>query len=283
MRATSLFALNLLVSMLLCAPQQALARQGTGQATQQTSPASPSPTAEQAPANASAKTANEAPATIAARKLPAKVTLAGGSRIDVALETPLSTRIAKKDQEVVFRAAQPIALGDGLELSGQTAFIGIVTEVKRPGAFGRQGALKVELKRINLPSGADAVIVARLDSPDMRGKGRLTSDSQRGTDVMSLATWTLTGAVIGGHAAGGKGAGYGAVSGAAIWLITKMSHHGADVYLEPGMPFTVLMDEPVELPGSTAIFSADNPTGQSSSSSAYPGSDIPHLTHRPKP
>lgn len=224
------------------------------------------------------------PAKTAPRELPAKVTLAGGARIDVVLETPLSTRIAKKGMEVIFRATQPIAVGNSLELPQQTAFIGTVVEAKRPGAFGREGALRVEMKRIDLPSGASAEIAARLDSPDMKGKGRISSDSNGKSALVNLALWTLAGTAIGGNVAGGKGAGYGAASAAAVALIMMMSHRGADVYLEPGMPFSVLVDQAVELPGSAANFSTN--AGGGAPETAAPASrdsDMPRLQHRPKP
>ena len=284
MRGTPLFVLALLTCGMVCAAPRVFAQETAGQPTQQAPQQSSPQAADPNPSNVPEKTAEDAHSKVAARELPAKVTLAGGTRIAVVLETPLSTRIAKKGQEVTFRATQPIALGEGMELSEQAAFIGTVVEAKRPGAFGRQGALKVELKRIDLPSGSSAAIAARLDSPEMRGKGRISSDKSRSADLINLATWTLVGTALGGRAAGGKGAGYGAASGATIWLIMMMSHRGADVYLEPGMPFTVLLDEAAELPGSAASFSADNQNGPPSSSpSSYPGSDTPRLKHRPKP
>ena len=224
------------------------------------------------------------PVKAAPRELPAKVTLGGGTRIDVVLETPLSTRIAKKGQEVIFRATQPISLGEGLALPEQTAFVGIVAEAKRPGAFGREGALTVEMKRIDLPSGASAEIVARLDSPDMKGKGRISSDSNGKSNLANLALWTLAGTAIGARAAGAKGAGYGAASGAAVALIMMMSHRGADVYLEPGMPFSVMVDRAVELPGSGAVLASKSPNGPADSAApSSRDSDMPKLQHRPKP
>jgi hypothetical protein len=306
-----LFALTFLTAGMVCAASDARAQQAqraaeqtTQQAAKQSDPRNPENPSQNGPAKTAEKPAERpkinpsipppppaedaAPATPAAKtargELPAKVTLSGGTRIDVVLETPLSTRIAKKGQEIVFRATQPIPLGEGMELSAQAGFIGIVVEAKRPGLFGRQGVLKVELQRIDLPSGTTTAIVGRLDSPDMKGQGRMTSDSRRSSDLVSLATWTLVGTAMGARAAGAKGAGYGAASGAAIALIMMMSHRGADVYLEPGMPFAVLLDQTVELPGTAASFSADNQTGQPSSApSSYPGSDMPKLKHRPKP
>ncbi len=297
MRGTRLIFVVLLLAGSVCLAAGAGAQQTTEQAPPKASE-NPPAQAPQAPAEApkinpwnppppppeETAAAVTPPAKTAPRELPAKVTLAGGARIDVVLETPLSTRIAKKGMEVIFRATQPIAVGDGLELPQQTAFIATVVEAKRPGAFGREGALRVEMKRIDLPSGASAEIAARLDSPDMKGKGRISSDSNGKSALVNLALWTLAGTAIGGNVAGGKGAGYGAASGAAVALIMMMSHRGADVYLEPGMPFSVLVDQAVELPGSTASFATH--AGGDAPESAAPSSrdsDMPRLRHRPKP
>ncbi len=170
------------------------------------------------------------------------------------LDTPLSTRITHKGQPVTFRTSEPLRLGDQLTIPPETAFDGSVIEMKRPGAFGKSGVIRVRVDRVNLLGGASAPVTAHLDSPDMKS-GKLKADNQHSTDILNLASYTLEGTLLGAQIKGGKGAAVGAGAGAALAMIIMMSHKGGDVYLEPGMPFSVILDQPVELP-STQVYAA---------------------------
>ncbi len=270
----------------------------------------PPPPAEKPPAES---TPQPAPPPVAAREpLPATVVVPGGTRIEVVLDTPLSTRISKKGQVATFRTSQPLPLEDSLSLPADTAFTGSVTSARRPGAFGKSGELRVKVERVELPGGGSFPIVARLDSADLRGQGRASADNNRAADLLSLATWTAEGTLIGAQVKGGKGAAVGAGAGAAIAMIILMSRRGSDVYLEPGTPFTILLDQPLTLPGGTlaaaekaapitstpesgtasipaasgsaapAIASSEPPSNQGSNDPAT-DPDRPKLKHRPKP
>ncbi len=181
--------------------------------------------------------------------------LPAGTRIAVVLDTPLSTRISRKGQIATFRTSDPLRVHDLLEIPPETGFTGTVVEVKRPGRFGKPGVLRVKVDRINLSTGATAEVAARLDSPDLKGRGRLASDSNRATDLYTLAMYSLEGTLLGAQIKGGKGAAVGAGAGAAVALIIMMSRRGSDLYLEPGMPFLVILDRAVELPG-TEVYAA---------------------------
>lgn len=181
--------------------------------------------------------------------VPALVMLASGSRVSVVLDTPLSTRISKKGQRVTFRAQNFVPLTDGLELPPETEFVGTVVDARRPGAFGKPGSLQVKLERIELPTGTHAAMRARLESPDANAQGKISADKNSTANVMDLAQWAIMGTLGGYQVAGGKGAGYGAATGAAIGLIIMAARRGPDLYLEPGMPFTLVLDDDVALPG----------------------------------
>jgi hypothetical protein len=190
--------------------------------------------------------------------------------LGVVLDTPLSTRIAKQGQSIRFHTEDSLRVHNLIEIPPDTEIVGTVIEAKKPGSFGKAGVLRVKLDGIHLVSGADKPIIARLDSPDMRGNGRLTSDSRRSTDLASLALYTLEGTLIGAQIHGGKGAGIGAGAGALAAILIAMSHKGTDLYLEPGMPFTVIIDQPLELDGKQVYdaqqaYAAAHPAGSSSS------------------
>lgn len=206
--------------------------------------------------------------------LPEKVAIPVGTRIAVVLDTPLSTRISRPGQRVTFRTSSALRVHEQLEIPPETAVMGSVVEAKRPGRFGKAGSLRVKVDRISLSNGTSAEVTARLDSPDMKSGGRLSSDNNRSTDLLSLGMYTLQGTLLGSQVKGAKGAAVGAGAGAAIALIIMMSHRGTDVYLEPGMPFAVILDQTVLLP-SQEVFVAQqsHARAQTTSRTNHPSPD----------
>ena len=261
-------------------------------------PPPPPPEATPAPPETQATPAPAASAPAPARhKLtaPETVVIPAGTRFDVTLDTPLSTRISKKGQLVNFRTSEALPLTGDLVIPPDTIFTGKVMEAHRPGAFGKSGVLKVKVERLELSSGAATDVVARLDSQDVNAQGKLASDKSRAADLISLGLWSAQGAIIGSQVDGGKGAGIGAGAAATIALIIMMSKHGPDVYLEPGTPFLVELDKPASLPGKAVLAAQENTPGSNSAagsqagSASAPNSDPatdssrPQLKHRPKP
>lgn len=177
---------------------------------------------------------------------PEKVFLPAAA-VAVVLDTPMSTRITKKGGEVVFVTTEPIQVADGIELPPDTRIVGTVVEAKRPGIFGRPGGLKIKIERIEVQTQA-APVAARLEGVDTN-EGKIKSDSTRTANLYTLATWSLSGTLMGAQVGGGKGALIGGGAGAAAALIIAMSRRGPDLYLEPGTPFSIVLEEPVELAG----------------------------------
>ena len=180
--------------------------------------------------------------------VPATVEIAAGMRIPVVLDTPLSTRISKAGQLVTFRTTDSIRVNDLLEIPPDTEIIGTVVEARKPGGFGRPGTLKVKVVRIRLASGTATEMAAHLDSRDVK-QGRISADKNGSANAVDLAQWAVLGTLIGWQGASGKGAGYGAAAGALTGLIIMMARRGPDLYLEPGMPFAVVVDQAFTLPG----------------------------------
>jgi hypothetical protein len=242
----------------------------------------------------------EQPVTVVARPLPEApetVVIPAGTRIAVALDTPLSTRISKTGQIVNFRTTEALPVYQDLVIPADTLFTGKVVEAHKPGSFGKSGVLRVKVDRIELPNGTGTNVIARLDSQDVNAQGRLQSDKNRTANLMSLALWSLQGTLLGAQVHGGKGAAVGAGAGAATALILLMSRHGADIYLEPGTPFAVLLDQNVSLPGRAVAAAqpasanpsavAENPRSASDSPASLEDPTAnqgrPKLKHRPKP
>ena len=240
--------------------------------------------------------------------LPATVQIPASTRIAVVLDTPLSTRIARQGQTVTFRTSDSLRVANQLELPPETTITGSVVEVKRPGSFGKSGVLRVVVDRINLSTGTTRDLVAHVDSADLKANGRSSADNKRTTDLYSLIMYGAEGTLLGAQIGGGKGAALGAGAGVAIAIIIAASRRGSDIYLEPGMPFLVIVDRPVELPGAevyaaqqsyvqvhnpsaNAAQSADNNGASGATGSeiernpdgAVLDSDRPKLKRRPKP
>jgi hypothetical protein len=223
------------------------------------------------------------------RNVPETVVVPAGTRMAVTLDTPLSTRISKIGQAVNFRTNEALPVGD-LVIPPDTLFTGKVVEAKKPGAFGRSGTLLVEVNRIELANGTGSEVVAKIDSSDMNGHGKMRPDRSRAATLLNLALYGAQGTLIGSQIGGGKGAAIGGGAGVAVALIMMASKKGTDVYLEPGMPFEVSIEEPLSLPGKAV---ADvQPGNANGGSSVGPGNndsdhandpDYPKLKRRPKP
>ncbi len=212
-----------------------------------------------------------------------------GTRMAVTLDTPLSTRISKVGQVVNFRTNEALPVGE-MVIPPDTLFTGKVVEAKKPGAFGRSGTLRVEVNRIELTNGTGSEVAAKIDSSDMNGHGRMRPDKSRAAALLNLAMYGVQGTIIGSQIGGAKGAAIGGGTGAAVALIMMAARKGADVYLEPGMPFEVSIEQPVSLPGKAVA--AVQPVNTTGSESGGPSNshldpandpDYPKLKHRPKP
>lgn len=185
------------------------------------------------------------------------VSIAAGTVFDVVLATPLSTRIAQPGQQVEFRTTVDVPLGDGFLLPEATLFRGSVVHLRRPGGFGRPGVLRVDVRELDLRNGAVTPIGARLHASDPAAYSPSGSDRNPAVNILDLAQWVLLGTVFGRDVAGGKGAAIGAGVGATAALILLSSRRGPDFYLEPGTPFRIVLDQPVELPAEK-VFAAQH-------------------------
>jgi hypothetical protein len=187
--------------------------------------------------------------------LPRQVALPMNQRIPVVLDTTLSTVNSKQGQIVTFHTIYSLPLGGGLEIPAETEILGRVVEVKRPAHFGREGELRLAIDQIHLDPDGGTNLQAHLDSAEMKGPGRFTNDDSRSTDPHPVVIDSAGGALLGAVVSGGTGAGIGAGAGAAVAVLIMKSPRGQDVYLEQGMRFAVILDQPAYLSGA-AVYAA---------------------------
>ncbi|MCL6564935.1 MAG: hypothetical protein K6U09_00770 [Acidobacteriia bacterium] len=202
-------------------------------------------------------------------RLVGTVSIPAGTAFDVVLATPLSTRIAQPGQPVEFRTTTDVPLGDGFLLPEETLFRGSVVHLRRPGGFGRSGVLRVDVSELDLRNGAVAPVVARLHASDPVAYSPGGSDRNPAANILDLAQWVLLGTVFGREVAGGKGAAIGAGAGATAALILLSSRRGPEMYLEPGTPFRIVLERPVELPAEK-VFAAQHAALRARSVRALP-------------
>lgn len=228
------------------------------------------------------------------------VMVPAGTRIAVVLDTPVSTRISHTGQLINFRTSEPLYLEGRLVLPSDSMLDGKVTEVHKPGLFSTSGNIRMAVDALQQPDGSSTPLAAKLEAADPQASGKGKSDKSKAATILSAVILASEGALIGSQVGGGKGAVIGAGAGTAIALSGVMIKHGQDVYLEPGTPFLVTLNQPVQMwaivpqnSGSAANSPAAGFTpGAAPSGAASPASgttdprtdsDRPKLEHRPKP
>lgn len=212
--------------------------------------------------------------------LPAQVALPVKQRIPVVLDTPLSTVNSKQGQLVTFHTIYSLPLGDGLEIPAETEILGHVVEVKRPAHFGREGELRLAIDRIRLDPDGGTNLQAHLDSAEMKGPGPFTNDDSHSTDLHPVVIGSAGGALLGAVVSGATGA------GAAMAVLIMKSPRGQDVYLEQGMRFAVILDQPAYLSGATVYAAQQEFLKHAGPSTLEPDSQnngVPQLKRRRPP
>jgi len=187
--------------------------------------------------------------------LPAEVAIPAKQHIPVVLDSTLSTVNSKQGQTVTFRTLYSLLLDDGLEVPPETEILGHVVEIQRPAHFGREGELRLAVDRIRLDPDGGANLAAHLASNEMKGPGRFTNDTSHPTDVRPVIIESAGGALLGAAVDGVTGAAIGAGTSAALAVLILKSPRGQDVYLEQGMRFVVILDQPAYLSGA-AVYAA---------------------------
>lgn len=203
---------------------------------------------------------------------PAKIELPSGTHIPLVLHNAISTRSAQPGDPVYFETSFPVMLNGKVIIPAGSWVSGEVTESKRPGRVKGRAELMVRLNTLILPN---AYMVSLVASPGNAGtggnettdrEGKIKGDSDKGTDVGTIAKTTGAGAGIGGLATqSAKGAGIGAGIGAAVGLATVLATRGPEAELPRGTTLDAILDHAIMLDADKVQFT--NP-GQAS---ALPG------------
>jgi hypothetical protein len=215
--------------------------------------------------------------------VPFRVTVPAGTKIEVVLDTPVSTRISHDGQLIHFRTSDPVYVNGKMALASDSELSGKVTEVHKPGFFGSAGRVKMQVNGIDLPGGTQKEITATLAPTDPQATGKAPSEGTKAANILNTVLWTTQGTLIGAQVAGGKGAAIGAGGGAAIAMLILMSKHGQDVYLEPGTPFEVTLKQPTTfwttVPGAGGAAAATSAASEASEGSNSEATASPYKSN----
>ena len=207
-------------------------------------PAPPVPTLP--PATATGTPSNTAPATTApaagsSAPKPGKVEIPSGTSIPLVLHNGISTHSAKVGDPVYFETLFPIMIDGRVAIPAGSYVSGEVTESKRPGRVKGRGELMIKLNTLILTNGYMVNLNAVPRDAGTGGRetvdneGKVIGDSDKASDVGTVAKTTAAGA--------GIGAGVGAAAGLMAVLLTR----GPDAELPRGTTVDVTLNRPILL------------------------------------
>jgi hypothetical protein len=222
-----------------------------------------------------------APPAILPPGLPSRITIPAGTRIPILLDTPLSSQFSREGQAVIFHTNGEVFLTDDLRLPPGVEIHGRLSGITRPGAFGKSGALGVTVERLILAGSAPYRLRGQLRSAEFNSRTRLISDRRRAAGAEGLLVLSAQGALAGVQF-GGKAAGIGAGAGAALAAVLMMSKKGSEVSVSAGTPFSVRLQQDVELPAA-AVYWAQQDYADSHPNAVGTGDDDEDFDDSPRP
>jgi len=229
------------------APEQAPAPQTapappsstTTVARQQAAPVTPAPRPRPAPAPSESARSEAAPRPAAPPKPRFReVAVPTGTQLPLELTTALSTETAQVETPVSARLRQPVVV-DGLTVFPAGAvFHGNVTEVERAGRVRGRSHLAFRFTEVEMNGQRDQ---ARTSVVSFEG------EATKGEDATKVGAGAGIGAVIGGIVGGGSGAAKGAALGGAAGAGAVLATRGRDVVLPAGHEISAALSSPFEL------------------------------------
>ncbi|MGA8221153.1 MAG: hypothetical protein WB780_05810 [Candidatus Acidiferrales bacterium] len=149
-----------------------------------------------------------------------------------------------------------VAIPAGSYVSGE------VTDSKRPGRVKGRAELMIKLNTLILPNAYMVNLNAVPNDAGTGGnetvddEGKVIGDSDKGTDIGTIAKTTAAGAGIGGLATqSAKGAGIGAAIGAGAGLMAVLLTRGPEAELPRGSTVNVILNRPLFLDAEKDQFS----------------------------
>jgi len=185
---------------------------------------------------------------------PGRITLAAGTKVPLALNSPISTKTARPGDPVYAHTTFPVVLNEHVAIPAGTYVQGAITSVKRAGRVKGRSELLLHFTSLVYPNGYTVALPGSVDNvpgaehQQTKGEeGTIRQDGEKGKDVGTIAETAATGAGIGAIAAGGKGAGIGAGMGGLAGTAIALLSRGSDVRLDTGTSIEMIFQRPITL------------------------------------
>ncbi len=177
-----------------------------------------------------------------------------GTHIPLVLHNAVSTRSARPGDPVYFETLFPIMIDGKVVIPAGSYISGEITESKRPGRVKGRGELMMKLTELILPNAYMVNLNAVPSNAGSGGnettdkEGKIIADSNKGSDIGTIAKTTGAGAGIGGLATqSAKGVGIGAGIGAAAGLAAVLLTRGPEAELPRGSTVEAVIDRSILL------------------------------------
>lgn len=180
------------------------------------------------------------------------LTLPAGAKLQVVLETTLTTKTTKVGDPFRARLVLPVWAGEREILPVGTAVSGTVVGLKRAGRVKGRAEMQLRPEMIYLPDGRDISLGATLKSARTGGdekldpeEGTVKGGGKDGINARQTISGAAVGAGVGAVAAGGTGAAIGAGAVGAVALLHHVLKKGKDASLPAGTELVLEVTRPV--------------------------------------
>jgi hypothetical protein len=178
--------------------------------------------------------------------------LPAGTALNVKLETTLATFTSKTGDSFSGRVTQPVMLDGKTVIPIGTTVQGRVTKVKESRRIAGKPTIGIVPDSMVLPNGERYALNATMVDTNLRAgtdvneEGQFKGAGHDTSDLMEVGAGTGGGMLIGGLAAGGKGALVGGAIGATATIAHWLSKHRSGV-LPAGTELTLELNRPLTL------------------------------------
>ena len=181
-----------------------------------------------------------------------QMTVPAGTQVLLHLRSPIDTKTAKVGDGVYCQTSFPVTQDNIAVIPAGTYVKGKIAQVKRAGKIKGRAEILFNFTTMIFPNGYTIDLPGALENaPGSRNstvtdkEGTVKADSQKGKDAGTVAKTGATGAVIGAVAAGGKGAGFGGLAGAAVGLGQVLFTRGQDVRIDQNTALEMVLERPL--------------------------------------
>ena len=181
-------------------------------------------------------------------------TIPDGTRIQVRLETTLSSRTNRQGDRFTAKVTEAVLVAGKEVIPAGTTIEGRVAEVKSAGRVKGRSEMNLSYERLIFPNGVSETIVASQADLDPtqkeeveRKEGAIKGESSRKRDAAEVGGGAAAGAGIGAIAGGAKGSAIGAGVGGLIGLADSMRRKGKEIEIPAGTRMIVRLDRPLTI------------------------------------